>query len=37
MMMHSYPIVLALIVGLIIGMVIGYHLAPDTSIWHCLK
>ncbi len=31
----SYYLALGLLVGLIVGLVIGYHLAPDTSIWHC--
>ncbi len=33
----TYTASLALLAGLIIGLVIGYHLAPDTSIWHCIK
>ncbi len=33
--MTSYYVALALLVGIIIGTAIGYHLAPDTSIWHC--
>ncbi len=35
-MTNSY-VALALLIGVVVGLVVGYNLAPDTSIWHCVK